>query len=104
MSTEIFLKRSIDELPEVKGSYLTSHGLLTFNGKHWEIRGWPYPILYWLEPTTLENLLAQRPELVEKIFEAARELELQEVPYQKQKDWDYKFDAAQDYINSLKTT
>ena len=95
MSTEIFLKRSIDELPEVKGSYLTSHGLLTFNGKHWEIRGWPYPILYWLEPTTLENLLAQRPELVEKIFEAAR------LGYT-MKDWEeYTYESATDYLKTL---
>lgn len=55
----------------------------------------------WLQPTTLENLIAENPQAVDKIFEAARtksrKFDANGMAY-----WGDTFKTAQDYINSLK--
>jgi hypothetical protein len=49
-----------------------------------------------LEPVTIEQILSEHPEVVEKIFEAGRKGIVLVA------EWDYP--TAQDYINSLKPT
>lgn len=127
--TEIFLKRSIDELPEERGSYRAvdsfGHGcILFFDGTHWN-KPADYEVKYWELETTLENLLAQRPELVEKYIKRIAELEkvinrfkelVKELPdiyrregfkaaakkFENLSEYDLQ-EITNDYINSLKT-
>jgi hypothetical protein len=105
MSTDkkYYVQRSIDELPKESGEYIfylkaTKKYILgefevesEFNSIFKDL-GYDH----WLEPVTIEQILSEHPEVVEKIFEAGRKGIVLVA------EWDYP--TAQDYINSLKPT
>lgn len=102
MSNEIFIARKIDELPrmEKQGHYIfirkdgTSVTRSIWDPKELvvsEVAKW---YKSWLEKVTIEQLIAEHPEVVEKIFEAGRAT--------LDDGWGYAHKTFIDYINSLK--
>lgn len=74
MTNEIFIARRIDELPKVAATYRVfdsfGHGCNAyFDGSRWN----EHDIHFWLDEVTIEQLIAEHPEVVEKIFEARKD-------------------------------
>lgn len=80
---DIFISRSVSEFPKDKGWYVLANGngILRdgayFTGQQW--KDLEEDVTHWLEPTTLESLIAEHPEVAEKYrregFEVARQQE-----------------------------
>lgn len=117
---DIFISRSVSELqkPEEHVTWVRDDG--------WEFQGfideadgnwWIFPsypnndedditfspceFTHWLEPTTLESLLAEHPEVVEKIMRMAREI-VTEFSYMDGHEAYYKYQNAFLLTESLK--
>lgn len=123
---DLYIARKINELPKEPGWYHVQGEEVAYNMSRFVVGlGWGWnarTATHWLQPTTLENLLSENPqvlselvlnakfchdltaELIEKYrregFEAARkEDRFSEVVADGN---DYVYSTVQDYINSLK--
>jgi hypothetical protein len=127
MSTDkkYYVQRSIDELPKESGWYIVLEDVFALPDVfHFMVgKGWIAKELHntdkdfnWLEPVTIEQILSEHPEEVEKYrregFEAAREENPTEIVRYSHNaclivhtgGQKTKYPTAQDYIDSLKPT
>lgn len=78
---DIFISRSVSELPNIAAQWYFCYNenndfakQFYYNGDYWMEQ--TRFATHWLEPTTIESLIAEHPEVVEKIFEDVRDIDM----------------------------